>query len=253
MARVWDAFLTDRDRAVFSAAGYGFEKGFKDRPALLVVDFNFDFVGDRPEPLLESIRRFPSSCGEMGWEAMRHLVPVLDLARAKGIPVLYSTGDETHELLDRTSWGAKVRRDHGSTPREGGNDIPPLIAPAPGSGVIRKNKPSMFLGTPLLQYLVALNVDQVLCCGATTSGCVRATVVDAFSYNYRVAVIEECTADRGQASHAIALFDMQQKYADVVSVATVLAYLKALPDGLFPMWGQAVPAGRSDGDGACAH
>jgi nicotinamidase-related amidase len=236
MTRVWEPFLTERDRAVFRAAGYGGEKGFKERPAILVIDLNVNFVGDRPEPLLDSIRRFPSSCGEAGWEAMRCLVPVLDLARRKRVPILYSTGDEAHDFLDRTSWGAKVRRDRPPGPPEAGNAIPALIAPDPGEGVLRKKKPSMFFGTPLLQYLVALNVDQVLCCGATTSGCVRATVVDAFSYNYRVAVIEECTVDRGEASHAIALFDMQQKYADVVSVSAILAYLAAVPDGLFPTW-----------------
>jgi nicotinamidase-related amidase len=249
MPRVWEPFLTERDQTVFRAAGYGGEKGFRDRPALLVIDFTINFVGDRPEPLLDSIRRFPSSCGEPGWEAMRRLGPVLDQARKKGVPILYSTGDEAHGFLDRTSWGAKVRRDPRPGPPEAGNAIPALIAPGPGESVIRKKKPSMFFGTPLLQYLVALNVDQLLCCGATTSGCVRATVVDAFSYNYRVAVIEECTVDRGEASHAIGLFDMHQKYADVVSVATTLAYLAALPDGLFPAWAgpDAVAAPGRDG------
>src|SRR5262249_12936500 len=135
MARVWDSFLTDRDRTVFRAAGYGLERRFRDRPALLVIDFNFDFVGDRPEPILDSIRRFPSSCGEAGWQAMRHLVPVLEIARRKGIPVIYSTGDGAHEFLDRTSWGAKVQRDRRPQRLEDGNDVPPLIAPGPGEGV----------------------------------------------------------------------------------------------------------------------
>jgi maleamate amidohydrolase len=236
--RVWDRFLTDRDRQVFAAAGYGQPAGFRDRPALVVVDINYNFVGDHPEPILDSIRRFRNSCGAEGWAAMERLQPVLAAARRKGIPVIYSTGDDGHELLDRASWGAKNRR-VGQAPAGttvAGNAIPDPIAPLPHEIVLPKKKPSVFVGTPLLQYLVANDVNQLLVCGTTTSGCVRATVVDAFSFNYRVAVIEDCTFDRGEASHAINLFDMQQKYADVVSAAEVVAYLEGLPDHCFPLW-----------------
>ena len=98
--------------------------------------------------------------------------------------------------------------------------------------VIRKDKPSVFFGTPLMSYLHELQVDTLLVTGTTTSGCVRATVVDAFSYNFKVVVVEECVFDRGQASHQVNLFDMQAKYADVVSLEDALRYLDKLPHGM---------------------
>jgi nicotinamidase-related amidase len=107
-----------------------------------------------------------------------------------------------------------------------GNDFPELITPQPSDIVIQKDKPSAFFGTPLLSYLIALGVDGLLVCGTTTSGCVRASVLDAFSYNIPLAVVEECTFDRGEVSHKINLFDMQAKYADVVSLADTLAFIR---------------------------
>ena len=114
-----------------------------------------------------------------------------------------------------------------------GNDIIPPIAPHAIDVVIAKNKPSVFFGTLLAAYLVDLQADSLIVCGSTTSGCIRATVIDGFSYNYRMSVVEECTFDRSEASHAINLFDMHQKYADVVALDQVLAYLDQLPEGLF--------------------
>ena len=99
--------------------------------------------------------------------------------------------------------------------------------------MILKDKPSVFFGTPLMSYLHELQVDTLLVTGTTTSGCVRATVVDAFSYNFRVVVVEECVFDRGQASHKVNLFDMQAKYADVVSLEAALHYLVELPKDLY--------------------
>lgn len=246
MTRVWDAFLTERDQQVFKAAGYGQEAEMKGRPALLVIDINFAFVGDRPQDILDSIARFPNSCGEEGWKAMERLVPVLELARERAFPVIYTTGDLEHPLLDRLSWGAKNKRvdQWRADPqaRLEANAVPDLIAPVSGEVVIAKKKPSAFFGTPLLQYLVSLGVDQLLISGTTTSGCIRASVLDAFSYGYRVAVMEDCTFDRGQASHAINLFDMNQKYANVVPSSKVLEYLRGLPDGLFPDWAETLAA-----------
>jgi maleamate amidohydrolase len=109
-----------------------------------------------------------------------------------------------------------------------GNDFPSLITPASGDIVIQKDKPSAFFGTPLLSYLIALHVDSLLVTGTTTSGCIRATVIDGFSYNLPLAIVEECTFDRGEVSHKINLFDMQAKYADVVSLAETLEFLRGL-------------------------
>src|SRR5207245_6843296 len=99
-----------------------------------------------------------------------------------------------------------------------GNEIVDEIAPEPHDIVVPKQKPSGFFGTNLLSYLVLLGCDSVIVTGTTTSGCVRATVLDAFSNNFRVTVAEEACFDRSAASHATHLCDMQAKYADVLNV-----------------------------------
>jgi nicotinamidase-related amidase len=99
--------------------------------------------------------------------------------------------------------------------------------------VIEKHKPSAFFGTMLEGYLAQLEADSVITCGVATSGCVRATVVDGFSFNRRMIVVEECTFDRGQATHWINLFDMDMKYADVVTLEQTLSHLDSLEPGLF--------------------
>ena len=233
---VWDRFLTDRDRDVFVGAGYGKRAGWGERPVVLVVDVNYNFVGDRPEPIRESVKRWRNSCGEEGWQAAERIAALLDVARARRVPVMYSTGADTRpDGFERGRWRDKNARhaEDLTAHRADGNTIIPPIAPRPEDIVIRKGKPSVFFGTLLASFLVDLQADSLLLCGTTTSGCVRATVVDAFSYNFRVSVIEECTFDRGQASHAINLFDMSQKYADVVSLDETLDYLRSLPEGLF--------------------
>ena len=124
------------------------------------------------------------------------------------------------------------------------NIIVPDIAPEQRDLVIGKQKPSAFHGTPLMDYLIHLRCDSLLVTGTTTSGCVRATVVDAFSYNYRVTVIEDGCADRSQASHAVNLCDMNAKYADVVASPEVIDYINKLPDRLFDLPEGDPDAGR---------
>lgn len=232
---IWNDFLTERDKQVFAAAGYGKRQGYGERPAVIVVDVNYNFVGEAPEPILESIKKYRNSCGEEGWHGVYHIQRLLEAARAKGIPIIYSSAPPRQKSLDVGRWAGKNSRndeDFGDKANDG-NDIVREIAPKPGDVVILKDKPSVFFGTPLVSYLTELKVDTLLVAGTTTSGCVRATVVDGFSYNYKVAVVEECVFDRGQASHEINLFDMQAKYADVVSLEDAVSYLAELPDELY--------------------
>jgi nicotinamidase-related amidase len=111
-----------------------------------------------------------------------------------------------------------------------GYDFVEEVAPHAGDTLIPKNHPSAFFGTPMVSYLIDQDVDTLLICGCTTSGCVRATAMDAFAYNFHVAVVEECVYDRGLVSHAVNLFDIQSKYADVVSLERAIAYLSGLAD-----------------------
>lgn len=128
-----------------------------------------------------------------------------------------------------------------------GNEIVVPIAPGPRDIVVRKQKPSSFFGTNLAAYLIMLGCDSVVVTGTTTSGCVRATAVDAFSLNNRVVLAEEACFDRSQASHAISLCDMHAKYADVLKVQEVRSYFDTISLGLFdlPKGGGGSQAARS--------
>jgi maleamate amidohydrolase len=237
---IWNKFLTERDKAVFKSSGYGARGGFGKRPALLIIDVNYAFCDERPMPILESIKRWRNSCGEDAWVAMPYLKALIYKARAKGIPVIYTTGVRREDNWDSGSWTWKNGRsdeDMTSKPSTNvdGNDIVAEIAPAPQDIVVLKQKPSGFFGTNMASYLTLLGCDSVIVTGTTTSGCVRATVLDAFSLNYRIALAEEGCFDRSQASHAINLCDMNAKYADVVKTSEVLAYFDSLPSGMFDL------------------
>jgi isochorismate hydrolase len=153
--------------------------------------------------------------------------------------VIYTTGTVRDDGWDKGSWawknsrsdedvssGAPEARD---TNRDG-NDIMDEIAPGPKDIVIRKLKPSAFSSTPLTAFLNDLGADSLIVTGTTTSGCVRASVIDAFSQNIRVTIAEEACFDRSQASHAINLCDMNAKYADVVSTEEALAYVDTIDE-----------------------
>src|SRR5207248_1878342 len=182
--RVWDKFLTERDRAVFGAGGFGARAGFGKRPALLIIDVNWACCGERPEPILESIKRWRTSCGAEAWVALDYIKRLIDSARSNGLPVIYTTGERRADNWDAGSWGWKSsRRDEAAGtvhPEIDGNEIVALIAPGPQDIVIKKQKPSGFFGSNLASYLTLLGADSVVVVGTTTSGCVRATVVDAF-------------------------------------------------------------------------
>ena len=236
---VWDKFLTERDKAVFAASGFGATADPGKRPALLVIDVSWAFCGDKPEPILDSIKRWRTSCGAEAWVAVDHIKSLIDKAHGRGLPVIYTTGDYRDDNWDAGSWRWKNRRQDEDVdrPKTGldGNEIVAPIAPGPRDIVVRKKKPSGFFGTDLVSYLTLLGCDSVVITGTTTSGCVRATVVDAFSLNYRVVLAEEACFDRSQASHAVSLCDMHAKYADVLKVRDVLAYFDTIPAGQFDL------------------
>src|SRR5690606_1408805 len=109
-----------------------------------------------------------------------------------------------------------------------GNEIVAEVAPQPGDFVIGKTSASAFAGTPLLHYLRTVNADTLIVCGETTSGCVRAAVLDGAANRYRIGIVQECCYDRTQASHWINLFDMHQKYGEVMDVSATVAYFSSV-------------------------
>ena len=183
--RSWDSFLTERDKQVFAAAGFGKRQGFGKRPALLIVDVNYAFCGDKREPVLDSIKRWRQSGGEEAWDALPVVEALIHTAHARTLPVIYTTSIRRSDNWDAGSWAWKNVRS-GERPKETnlpGDEIMPQIAPGPKDIVIRKQKPSAFFGTPLMSYLTLLGCDSLIVAGTATSGCVRATAVDAFSNN----------------------------------------------------------------------
>jgi nicotinamidase-related amidase len=198
---------------------------------------SYGFCGERPMPILQAIDEWHSSCGEEAWDAVDNIVRLIAAARNKRIPVIYATAPDG-PVDDEFRLGRWLDKNQSSTqqsyPRF--NEIVAPIAPRERDVVILRSKPSVFFGSELASYLVDLQADTIITCGVTTSGCVRATVVEGFSYNYRMIVVEECTFDRGEASHWINLFDMHQKYADVTPLAEVLDYIDTLDSDLFIDW-----------------
>ena len=106
----WNQFLTERDKQVFEAAGYGARAGFGQRPALLVIDVNYNFCGDRREPILQSITRWRNSCGAEAWDGVARIRELIDVAHAQGVPIIYTTGVRRADNWDSGSWSWKNTR-----------------------------------------------------------------------------------------------------------------------------------------------
>lgn len=233
---IWDDVLGDTDRAVFDAAGWGRRAGFGERPVLLVIDVNYNFCGDRPEPILESIQRWRYSCGPEAWtRGIPAITRLIAIARRKRIPVAYTTNPRRADGLDLGVWSLKSHRSDDDVDVIGhrGNDIVDEVAPEAGDLFIEKRKPSAFFGTPLMSHLTYLRADSLILVGTTTSGCVRATAVDGVSYDLKVTIPHEAVFDRSELSHKVALLDVHMKYADVTDTDEVVRYMEALPAGLF--------------------
>lgn len=226
MAGEWRSGIPASEWELYEAAGFGRKSGLGSRPAVLVIDVQYRTVGDEPLPQLESMRRFyKTSCGEVGWSAVRSIQPLLTAARATNAPVIYPhVARKTQLEVGRT--GEKIPSLWEVPDR--GYDFVAEVQPQADDLLIPKRHPSAFFGTALVSNLIDLGVDTLLLTGCTTSGCIRATAVDAFAYNFRCAVIEECVYDRSPLSHTVNLFDLQAKYADVIGVADALGYLRGL-------------------------
>jgi nicotinamidase-related amidase len=218
---VWDDVIGESDRRVFAAAGWGRRAGFGKRPAIMVIDVNYNFCGDKREPILESIKRWRFSCGERAWDAIDAIRRILTVARRKRLPVIYTTNPRRADGFDLGISSLKGTRSDEQVDVLGhkGNDIVAEVAPLADDLLIEKRKPSAFFGTPLMSYLTNMGADSLILTGTTTSGCVRASAVDALSYDLRVTIPEEAVFDRGELSHKIALFDLHMKYVDVTDLA----------------------------------
>lgn len=230
--RVWDKFLTDKDKRIYQLAGYGKPGGFGTRPALFIIDVQYNFCGDEPgETHEDGLKQYRTHCGEAGWKAVPHIERLLKLARAKNLPVFYTQSERRPDMIDSGVQVGKNHRGGEKTSQEGTHATQTVasLKPEPQDILIGKRKPSAFFGTLFMSHLNFLDVDTLIMTGCTTSGCLRATSVDAYSFNFKVVIPEETAFDRFEASHAMNLFDLNCKYADVIPVDDVADYLQQLP------------------------
>lgn len=238
----WDDVLPEMDRLVYEKGGWGAPRARGARPVVLVIDAMYTFTGDHPEPVLDSIDKHWTSCGEVAWDGVREIASLLETARPLGIPVFYTVMEQRADGL----FGAgRPRTPDGPPPTNligsYANAVVEEIAPAPQDTVFTKPKASAFFGTPLVSYLTTLQADTVILTGCVTSGCIRAAAVDAVSYGYKVLVPEECVWDRGVLPHKMNLFDIQMKCGDVEPAATTKAWLASLAPRPF---GEQTPTRR---------
>jgi len=206
---------------IYQRSGLGQRMGFGKRPALLVVDMQIGFTRPERSPLAGN---YDSQVA-----AIRRLIEPM---RAKGWPVVYTViGYETARQGDACLWTAKASalRDL----KVGGElvELDPRLARKPDDFLIVKQYPSAFFATHLASTLTAMAIDTLIVSGCTTSGCVRASVVDALSHGFRPIIPIEAVGDRAQEPHDSNLFDMDSKYGDAMPIAEVLAYVEGLPAG----------------------
>jgi maleamate amidohydrolase len=202
LPRPWDGIISSEEQSAYSAAGFGRVSGLGKRPALLIIDVQYRTVGTTPKPFWEAIKEFPTACGEVGWAAVHNIARLLSYFRERGWPVLYPHVSPKEDfdygrLSDKVPAIMKVAAK--------GYAFVPEVAPRERDILLPKKHPSAFFGTPLTSYLV-----------------------DAFAYNFRVLVPEDAVYDRSATSHAVNLFDMASKYADVMPTTDALTALQAI-------------------------
>jgi maleamate amidohydrolase len=204
----------ERDEAVYRRQGFGAVLVPEPPYGLLIVDFVNGFA----QPDVFGGGNIPG--------AIANTVPLLAEARARGWAVAHSRIVFADDDADGNIFSLKVPGMLGLKEDDPNSAIVPQLAPAPGELVVRKTVPSAFFGTMLAPWLAQRRVKTLLVAGCVTSGCVRASVVDAMCHGFRPVVVEDCVGDRALGPHEANLFDMAQKYADVRSLASLMAEVR---------------------------
>lgn len=221
----WRTVFPEEDRRIYEAARFGGEMEFGERPAILIIDVVESFAGRAGQDIYKSIDEYRTSCGPAGESAIRAMAELIAIGRDHNVPVAYTKGNVTNKYHS----GDSVK---GTKPEEVasiyGAPIVADLTPDPSEFVLEKTKASAFFGTPLTSFLQKHGIDTLIICGTSTSGCVRASVVDGFSHGYMVFVVEDCVFDRSPMSNAVNLYEMNAKYATVVSLETTTTYVTGL-------------------------
>ena len=217
----WKDIIPAEDYLTY--APYVRETYIGQTPALLVIDlYNLVYKGGAKQPH-EITAKFPSTCGSYAHNAIKPTQKLIAACRTGGLPIFYISGAYSPKRVQST-------RRFASPITEGDYDIHEAFAPASEDIVFRKERASVFFGTPLIAHLTQKGINSLIICGESTSGCVRASVLDAYSFGFHISIVEECVFDRSTLAHKVNLFDMHHKYADVMKLDEVLAHLNRLSD-----------------------
>lgn len=222
MAMPWDDILDDELRGLLAKRPQRPLIGH--RPALIAVDL-YDLVYDGgPRPVTELMAEFPASCGEFAWNALPATIELFAAARDRGIPIVHVNYDSREETDPRNVHPTNRKRRQSNLALY---TIKEELQPLRGELVIYKKRASAFFGTPLSAFLNEMQIDSLLVVGESTSGCLRSTAIEGWSFGYPVTVIEEGCFDRSLLNHKVSLFDLHVKYATVARLKEVLAAMPA--------------------------
>ncbi len=212
----WQGLYSDEDYATY--APYIRETYIGKNPAVLAIDlYNLVYKGGARPPH-EITAEFPSTCGKYAHAANEPIVDLLAASRRAALPVYYVTGTFSPNRVRSTRRTAAPLTEHDY-------EIHEAFTPKPEDVIIRKERASSFFGTPLAAHLVQKGHDSLIVCGESTSGCVRSSVVDAYSNGFHISIVEECVFDRSEIAHKVSLFDLHHKYADVMKLTEVVEHL----------------------------
>ncbi len=214
----WIPLMGEEEIEGYRKFGLGRRVGWGEKLALLVVDMNNIYVDDK----------YSAAHGTLVKEAVANTGKLVKACRAAGVQVFYVVpGRENLALIGMQAekWGTIT--DPSLHTAEGAK-FPAAIEPQEGDIVFKKAKSSAFFETPFRSMLQHLKIDGLIICGISTSGCVRAAVMDAFYCNYRIVIPEQCCGDRSPKAHEFNLFDMDMKYGDVMDLDEVLEHLASL-------------------------
>nr|WP_319249483.1 isochorismatase family protein [uncultured Celeribacter sp.] len=200
----------------YKAAGFGVSVPRGARPGIVVVDFSYGFTD----------LQYPTASDASA--QMAHTKAICDAARAKGFPVIFTTIAYHPGELDKLPWLKKATGMRALLEGTRLVEIDAATGIQPEDAIVTKKGASSFFGSTLNALLTGAGVDTVVVTGATTSGCVRATVVDAVQSGYNVLIPRDCCADRASAPHEANLYDMDQKYGDVTDSADILSWIESL-------------------------
>jgi maleamate amidohydrolase len=206
--------MSRNDSEIYRAQGFGNAAGMGVRAALCIVDFTNGFV----DPAIFGGGNIPA--------AVAKTVGLLAAARCCGLPVAFSRVVYADDGSDFCAFVRKVPALATLTEGAHAGQIVSELTPLPSETILRKTQPSAFFNTGYAEQLNRLGVDTLIVTGCTTSGCVRATVVDAMSHNFRTIVARDCVGDRSLQAHDANLFDMEQKYADLIESEDIVAMLR---------------------------